>query len=107
MKSERFVAGSLGVLLVFPATVEAYVGPGAGFAFVPSFFTLFLALFLGFLTLLTWPLRWLLRSLRGNKVLAKCRVQRVIILGLDGQDPELTDRFIQEGLLPNFVKLRE
>ena len=111
MKSERFVAGSLGVLLgvllVFPATVEAYVGPGAGFAFVSSFFTLFLALFLGFLTLLTWPLRWLLRSLRGNKVLAKCRVQRVIILGLDGQDPELTDRFIQEGLLPNFVKLRE
>jgi len=97
----------LGFLLLFPGTVEAYVGPGAGFAFISSFFTLFIALFLGFVTLLTWPVRWLFRSLRGNKLLAKSRVQQVVVLGLDGQDPELTDQFMKEGLLPNFVKLQE
>ncbi len=80
----------LGLLLLLPATVEAYVGPGAGFALVSSFFTLFIALFLGFLTLLTWPSRWLFRGLRGNKVLAKSRVQQVIVLGLYGLDPERT-----------------
>ncbi len=97
----------LGFLLLFPGTVEAYVGPGAGFAFISSFFTLFIALFLGCVTLLTWPVRWLFRSLRGNKLLAKSRVQQVVVLGLDGQDPELTDQFMKEGLLPNFVKLQE
>ncbi|MCH8017346.1 MAG: alkaline phosphatase family protein [Acidobacteria bacterium] len=97
----------LGFLLLFPGTVEAYVGPGAGFAFISSFFTLFIALFLGFVTLLTWPVRWLFRSLRGNKLLAKSRVQQVVVLGLDGQDPELTDQFMKEGLLPNFCKLQE
>ena len=97
----------LGFLLLFPGTVEAYVGPGAGFAFISSFFTLFIALFLGFVTLLTWPVRWLFRSLRGNKLLAKSRVQQVVVLGLDGQDPELTDQFMKEGLLPNFRKLQE
>ncbi len=97
----------LGLALLFPGSVEAYVGPGAGFAFVYSFFTLFIALLVGFLTLLTWPIRWLFRSLRGNQGLAKGRVQQVIVLGLDGQDPELTEQFIKEGLLPNFVKLQE
>jgi len=111
MKPGKHLAGKilvlLGLLLLFSGTVQAYVGPGAGFALVSSFFTLFIALFLGFLTLLTWPIRWLFRGLRGNKVLAKSRVQQVIVLGLDGQDPELTEQFIKEGLLPNFVKLRE
>ena len=30
-----------------------------------------------------------------------------MILGLDGQDPELTDQFLQEGLLSNFARLRD
>ena len=31
----------------------------------------------------------------------------MVVLGLDGQDPELTDQFMKEGLLPNFRKLQE
>ncbi len=97
MKPRRHLVGKslvfLGFILLFPGTVEAYVGPGAGFAFISSFFTLFIALFLGFVTLLTWPVRWLFRSLRGNRVLANSRVQQVVVLGLDGQYPELTDQF--------------
>ena len=34
-------------------------------------------------------------------------IKRLIVVGLDGQDPKLTDRFMKEGLLPNFSKLAE
>ena len=30
-----------------------------------------------------------------------------MVLGLDGQDPELTEQYMREGLLPNFSRLRE
>ena len=33
--------------------------------------------------------------------------KRVIILGFDGMDPKLTEQWMEEGLLPNFKKLRE
>ena len=32
-------------------------------------------------------------------------IRRLIVVGLDGQDPRLTDRFMSEGKLPNFAKL--
>ncbi|MDA2923856.1 alkaline phosphatase family protein [Acidobacteria bacterium AH-259-L09] len=92
-------------LLLFPPTVEAYIGPGAGIAFVSSFFIVLITLFLAFLTLLTWPFRWALQTIRGRRALRKSRVRRVIIVGLDGQDPELTDQFMAQGLLPNFARL--
>ncbi len=38
---------------------------------------------------------------RGNGVPSK----QVIVLGLDGMDPELLQRYMQEGKLPNFAKL--
>ncbi len=88
-------------------TVLAYIGPGAGFAFVGSFFIVFATLFLAFIKLATWPARFLVRKLRWRKALRKSRVKQVVIVGLDGQDPELTDRFLAEGILPNFARLRE
>ena len=96
-----------GWLLCAPSTVHAYVGPGAGFAFVSSFFILIFTTFLAFLTLLTWPLRWVAQRIRGRAALAASRVRRVVVLGLDGQDPELTEQFMKEGVLPNFSRLRE
>lgn len=90
-----------------PSVAQAYVGPGAGFAFVSSFFILFVTFLLAILTLLTWPIRWVFQTIRGRKALARSRVKRVIILGLDGQDPELTQKFLDEGILPNFAKLKE
>lgn len=83
------------------------MGPGAGFAFVSSFFILFVTFLLAILTLLTWPIRWVFQTIRGRKALAKARVKKVIILGLDGQDPALTRQFMDEGILPNFKKLAE
>lgn len=98
---------ALALWFLFPEPAHAYVGPGAGFAFVSSFFILFITFALAFLTLLTWPIRWIFQTIRGRKALARSRVKRVIILGLDGQDPELTQKFMDEGLLPNFKKLSE
>lgn len=90
------------VLAVAPA--EAYVGPGAGFALLSSFFVVFTTIILALVSLLIWPFRLAIRAItRGRPV--KPLIKRLIIVGLDGQDPKLTDRFIAEGKLPNFSKL--
>jgi hypothetical protein len=62
------MAGSATVRCGQPA--HAYVGPGAGFAFVSSFFILFVTFLLAFLTLLTWPIRWIFQTIRGRAALA-------------------------------------
>jgi len=95
------------LLLLRAATVEAYVGPGAGFAFVGTFFIFFIALALALFTILTWPFRQLLRSLFLRKRRDGKGVRRVIVLGLDGLDPGLTEQYMNEGLLPHFARLRE
>ena len=45
--------------------------------------------------------------LRRRKAYGKAQIKRAVILGFDGMDPELTERFIAEGRLPNLAKLRE
>ncbi|MCZ6824654.1 MAG: alkaline phosphatase family protein [Gemmatimonadetes bacterium] len=84
----------------------AYVGPGAGFVFITSFLALFVTGVLAFFSLLLWPFRtaWRLIRQAGH---AKPRVRRLIVVGLDGQDPGLTDRYMEEGRLPNFKRLAE
>ena len=94
------------LVLLTPQVALAYVGPGAGFAFVSSIFIIIFTTFLAFLTLLTWPIRWAIQRVRGSKALAAARVRRVVVLGLDGQDPELTTQYMNEGLLPNFSRLK-
>ena len=95
------------MVVVVPATAAAYVGPGAGFAFVSSIFIIIFTTFLAFLTLLTWPIRWVIQRIRRSQALASARVRRVVVLGLDGQDPELTEQYMKEGILPNFSRLRD
>ena len=96
----------VGATLCIPAPALAYVGPGAGFAFVSSLFVLIWTLALALVTLATWPLRLAVRWIRGGRAPDAGRVRRVIVLGLDGQDPELTERFMNEGVLPHFARLR-
>ncbi|PIE01554.1 MAG: nucleotide pyrophosphatase [Acidobacteria bacterium] len=97
----------LALMLVYSSSVLAYVGPGAGFAIASTFFTLLVAFGLAILTLLTWPVKFLFKAVLRRKRMNKSRVKRVVIVGLDGQDPELTEEFMQKGMLPNFSKLRE
>ena len=56
------------------------------------------------LSLLIWPFRMVWRYLR-RRGQAKPLVKRLIIVGFDGQDPKLTEEFMQRGLLPNMEKL--
>ncbi len=97
----------LALIVLCPIRSEAYAGPGAGFAVLSSFWTVFVAFLYSFYALVTWPFRHLLRSLRRRKAYAKARVKRVVIIGFDGMDPELADRFMDEGRLPNLTKLRD
>lgn len=95
------------VILLFPAFAHAYAGPGAGFAVLSSFWTIFVAFLYSFYALVTWPFRHLMRSVRRRKAYGKASVKRVVIVGFDGMDPELAERFINEGRLPNLKKLRD
>jgi predicted AlkP superfamily phosphohydrolase/phosphomutase len=97
----------IGLVLLFPLRSEAYAGPGAGFAVLSSFWTIFVAFLYSFYALVTWPVRQLLRSFRRRKAYGKAQVKRVVIVGFDGMDPELANRFMGEGKLPNLTKLRD
>jgi predicted AlkP superfamily phosphohydrolase/phosphomutase len=95
------------LLLVFTPAAHAYVGPGAGFAVLSSFLTLFLASVQAVFAFLTWPMRQFFRFLRRRRAYRKAKTKRIVILGFDGMDPVLTERFIKEGKLPNLARLRE
>jgi predicted AlkP superfamily phosphohydrolase/phosphomutase len=97
-------AAAAAVCLLTPAVAQAYIGPGAGFAFIGSFFMLLWALALAVFTLVTYPFRLLWRALRKRPLPADAP-RRVIVIGLDGMDPTLTERWIAEGKLPNFAAL--
>ena len=84
----------------------AYIGPGAGFAFLGSFFTLVFGLALGALSVLLWPFRVAWRAVRFRGSYARAKVRKAIVLGLDGFDPRLAERLMDEGKLPNLEKLR-
>ena len=97
-----FALAALVVLLPEPAS--AYIGPGAGFAFVGSFFLLLWAAILAVFTLVSYPFRLLWRALR-RKPLPPDAPKRVILIGLDGMDPRLAETWMAEGKLPNFSRL--
>ena len=87
------------------AVTLAYIGPGAGFAFLGSFLTLVAGFFLTLFSLLLWPFRVAWRLVKRRKGYSKAHVKKIIFLGLDGLDPKLTERFIAEGKLPNLARL--
>jgi predicted AlkP superfamily phosphohydrolase/phosphomutase len=103
-KGDTAVVLAAVALVVLPASAEAYVGPGAGFALLSSFLVAFTTIVVAFLSLLLWPFRLAIRILRRGRR-GKPLIRRLIVVGLDGQDPKLTDRFMREGKLPNFAKL--
>lgn len=84
----------------------AYIGPGAGFAFLGSFLTLLTGLFLGAVSVLAWPFRLLWRSIFRRGRYGEGKVRKVIVLGLDGLDPRITERLMEAGQLPHLAGLR-
>src|ERR1700761_6481737 len=96
---KRRVGSIVFLLLVLAvcAPCHAYAGPGAGFAVLSSFWTLFLAFLYSVYAFFSWPFRQAFRLLRRRKAAGKAQVKRAVILGFHGMDPELTERFIGEG----------
>jgi predicted AlkP superfamily phosphohydrolase/phosphomutase len=94
------------VLLAVPGRADAYIGPGAGFAVLSSFLVVFTTILIAIASILIWPFRTLWRLATGQKR-PRASITRLIVVGLDGQDPKLTDRFMREGILPNFSRLAE
>ena len=95
------------LLLAFPLVAHAYIGPGAGFAFLSSFLVLFLTFFLAVFSFLSWPFRLILRMIRGQKAFKKSKIHQLIILGLDGLEPTLAEKLMTEGKLAHFSKLKK
>lgn len=93
-------------VVICPQNALAYIGPGAGFALVSSLFTLFISFILAFFSFLTLPVRMVINLLKNRKAFARAKYKRIIILGLDGLDPDLCDKFIKEGKLPNLEHLK-
>src|SRR5690348_18365032 len=76
----------IGLVLLLPLPSAAYAGPGAGFAVLSSFWTLFVAFLYSAYAFLTWPFRHLFRLLRHRKAYGKAQIKRAVILGFDGMD---------------------
>ena len=106
-RSARATRVLLIALILLPSLAHAYAGPGAGFAVLSSFWAIFVAFLYSFYALMTWPFRQLFRFIRRRNAYGKATFERAVILGFDGMDPELADRFMNEGRLPNLVKLRD
>lgn len=95
------------LVLAEPNQAQAYIGPGAGFAVMGSFLVMFAAIFSAVMVLFTWPVRYIIRAIRGRHAFARSRIKKFVILGFDGMDPKLTEKLFAEGKLPNLAKLRE
>ncbi len=93
------------LLLLLGATgAEAYIGPGAGFAVLSSFLVMLLSFAMALASIVVWPIRFFIRWLR-NRGRPRGAVDKVVIVGLDGLDPGLADKFMKEGKLPNLSRL--
>ena len=107
-RSTTWLTTALSLVFLFASaeSASAYIGPGAGFALVSSAFVLLTTVVVVLFSLLAWPFRALWRVIT-MPAPPKATITRLIVVGLDGQDPKLTDQFMREGILPNFSALAE
>jgi predicted AlkP superfamily phosphohydrolase/phosphomutase len=95
------------LLLSIPASAMAYVGPGAGIAIGTTALALLASLVALVVGMLLWPLRFLYKIIRRRRPPKAAQVKRIVVVGLDGLDPVLAERFIAEGKLPNLARLAD
>ncbi|MCP2606482.1 alkaline phosphatase family protein, partial [Candidatus Aminicenantes bacterium AC-708-I09] len=62
---------------------------------------------LALFSIFSWPFRFILRTIKGKKAYKKGKIDQVVIIGLDGLDPELTEKLMKEGKLPNLLKIKK
>lgn len=83
----------------------AYVGPGAGFALVSSFFVFFVTFLLSLFVAILFPFIWLYERIRYARARRNRLTRRVVVLGLDGLDPNVMEQMIAAGELPNLASM--
>ncbi|MCD4700644.1 MAG: alkaline phosphatase family protein, partial [Candidatus Aegiribacteria sp.] len=93
------------VMLLFAGSAMAYVGPGAGFGIVTSFLVFLNAIFVSLLSALIWPVAIVIKLLRRRRREYSRISKRVVILGLDGFSPDISERMMTDGEMPNLEKL--
>jgi predicted AlkP superfamily phosphohydrolase/phosphomutase len=103
----RLVAAGLFATTGLSLPLCGYIGPGAGFAFLSSFLVLFLTFLMALFSFIAWPFRFLWRLIRGQRAYKESQVNRMVILGLDGLEPTLAEKFMAEGKLPNLARLKK
>jgi predicted AlkP superfamily phosphohydrolase/phosphomutase len=91
--------------LLGPATAAAYDWRGAGPAAAALILVLFLAGFYLVFAVIVGPLRRLRKSLKARRAYENARFDRVVIVGIDGMDPELATRWMRQGKLPHLARL--
>jgi predicted AlkP superfamily phosphohydrolase/phosphomutase len=107
MPTFRLVIAAGLLIVLLPGSALAYIGPGAGFALAGSFLAVFGAIFSALSMIVFWPVRRLIRFLLRRRPPGRIRFRRVVILGLDGLDYDLTQKFLDEGKLPHLAALRD
>ena len=106
--SQRALPPAAGVLVLllslalYAPPARAYIGPGAGFAFAGSLLVMVAAFALAIGSILLWPVTFVWRTIRVGNPYKKAIAKRVVVLGIDGMDPGIATRFLQEGRMPNF-----
>ncbi len=103
-KEVFLIAAGILMIVLSSSQADAYVGPGAGFALLGSFFVIFATMILAGVSLMILPFRTLWRIIK-RRTKVKPLVPRVIVVGFDGQDTRLTERLMAEGKMPNFSRL--
>jgi predicted AlkP superfamily phosphohydrolase/phosphomutase len=94
----------LGAALATPA--PAYVGPGAGLALGGAVFFMVGTFLLALGIILMWPFKVVIRAFTFRRR-GKAKVKRMVVVGFDGLDPGLAQRFMAEGLMPHLKRLAE
>jgi predicted AlkP superfamily phosphohydrolase/phosphomutase len=101
----RFLLSAL-VLVGAAQPALAYIGPGAGMAAAGSVLVLLGTFLLAFVIVMIWPIKAVIKMVTSLGK-SKAKVKRVIVIGLDGLDPGLAKKYMDEGKMPNFKKLGE
>ncbi len=120
----RWVLASF--LVLTPFVAEAYIGPGAGISFLQGLWVALVGIVLSVVAIILLPVKMLFRHFGrvksalllvglGSLAFIAHEYQpqsppekvngRTLVLGFDGMDPELAERWMQEGYLPNFSRL--
>lgn len=104
--SSAFRGAALVALALFASAPPAlaYIGPGAGFAAAGSVLVLLGTFLLALGIILIWPLKAAVRVFTFPRR-GQAKVKRVVVIGLDGFDPGLAQRFAKEGRMPNLDAL--